>query len=44
MRVLSHSFTFTGTIGGRKIGPGTYELTATPTNGARKTTKFTITR
>jgi hypothetical protein len=40
----SDSFTFTGKVGGHKLAPGTYQLTATPTGGTSQTTKFTIKR
>ena len=42
-KTSANSFTFTGKIGGHKLGPGTYQLTAT-TGGAGQTTTFTITR
>jgi outer membrane protein assembly factor BamB len=32
-KVGSNVFTFTGKIGGHKLGPGSYQLTATPTTG-----------
>jgi hypothetical protein len=38
----ANSFTFTGKIGGHKLAPGTYRLTATPTGGTSHTTKFTL--
>jgi hypothetical protein len=38
------SFTFTGKVGGHKLAPGTYQLTATPTGGNSQTTTFTIKR
>jgi hypothetical protein len=40
----SDSFTFTGKIGGHKLAPGTYQLTATVTDGTSQTTNFTIKR
>ncbi len=36
------SFTFDGRIGGHKLAPGTYQLTATPTGGKSQTITFTI--
>lgn len=33
---------FGGSIGGRKLGPGMYQLTVTPNGGAQRTTTFTI--
>ena len=38
----TNSFVFNGKIGGRTLGPGTYQVTATPTGGAPQTTTFTI--
>ena len=32
-KTATNSFTFDGNIGGDKLGPGIYELTATPTGG-----------
>ena len=37
-----NSFTFNGKIGGHKLAPGTYQLTATPTGGKSETVTFTI--
>ena len=37
------SFTFNGKLGGHKLGPGTYQLTATPTGGKPQTVTFKIT-
>jgi 6-phosphogluconolactonase (cycloisomerase 2 family) len=39
-----HRFTFKGRIGGRLLGPGTYQLTATPTGGIPRKTIFQIVR
>jgi hypothetical protein len=36
--------TFSGRIGGHKLGPGTYELTASPSGGRSTETSFTIAR
>jgi YVTN family beta-propeller protein len=38
----TNQFTFTGKIGGHKLGPGTYQLTATPNQGASHAVKFAI--
>jgi hypothetical protein len=38
----ANSFSFNGTIGGHKLAPGTYQLTATPTGGASQTVTVTI--
>jgi alpha-tubulin suppressor-like RCC1 family protein len=40
----SDSFTFTGKIGGHKLAPGAYQLTATPTGGTSRTADFAIKR
>jgi PKD repeat protein len=40
----ANHFTFNGKIGGHRLGPGSYRLTATPTAGASKTTTFHIRR
>ena len=37
-----NSFTFTGKIGGHKLAPGAYQLTATPTGGTGHTATFTL--
>jgi 6-phosphogluconolactonase (cycloisomerase 2 family) len=39
----ANRFTFTGKIGGHRLGPGTYVLTATPAGGRPAKTSFTIT-
>jgi hypothetical protein len=43
-----NSFVFTGRIGGKKLGPGTYQLSATPSangqTGAPQTVTFKIVR
>jgi hypothetical protein len=39
----TNSFTFTGKIGGRKLGPGAYELIAT-SRGSSRTVKFRLVR
>jgi hypothetical protein len=39
----ANTFTFNGKLGGHKLGPGTYQLTATPTRGKPQTVTFTIT-
>jgi hypothetical protein len=36
----ANSFVFNGKIGGHKLAPGTYQLTATPAGGAPKTATF----
>ena len=38
----SNSFTFNGRIGGRKLGRGSYQLTATPSSGGSKQVTFRI--
>jgi hypothetical protein len=38
----ANSFSFNGKIGGRKLAPGTYQLTATPTGGNSRSVTFTI--
>ena len=38
----ANSFMFNGTIGGHKLGPGTYQLTATPTGGQPQNVTFLI--
>jgi DNA-binding beta-propeller fold protein YncE len=38
----ANGFTFDGKIGGYKLAPGTYQLTATPTGGKSQTVTFTI--
>jgi hypothetical protein len=40
----ANHFTFNGKIGGHKLGPGNYQLTATPTGGEPDTVTFTIVR
>jgi len=39
----ANSFTFTGTIGGRQLGPGLYQLIATPSNNGSTGTPRTLT-
>lgn len=39
-----NSFIFNGEIGGRKLGPGIYQLTATPRGGAAHKIKFKVLR
>lgn len=34
--------TFNGKIGGHQLGPGTYQLTATPAGGSSSTVTFKI--
>jgi hypothetical protein len=36
----ANSFVFNGKIGGHKLAPGAYQLTATPAGGAPKTATF----
>jgi hypothetical protein len=38
----ANGFTFNGKIGGHRLSPGTYQLTATPTGGKPRLTTFTI--
>ena len=38
----ANRFAFDGKIGGRKLAPGSYQLTATPTGGKSQTTMFAI--
>lgn len=40
----TNSFSFNGRLGGHTLGPGSYELRATPTGGKPKTATFKITR
>jgi hypothetical protein len=40
----ANKFTFTGKVGGHSLGPGTYQLIATPTAGSSQTVTFTILR
>lgn len=42
--VGTNSFIFNGAIGGRKLGPGNYTLTATPAGGKAATVAFKIER
>ena len=37
-----HKFSFNGQIGGHALGPGSYELIATPSGGAPQRTTFRI--
>jgi DNA-binding SARP family transcriptional activator len=39
----THQFIFSGRIGGQPLGPGTYQLVATPSGGKQKTVTFTLT-
>jgi hypothetical protein len=40
----ANSFTFDGKIRGHRLGPGRYQLTATPAAGASQTVTFQILR
>jgi hypothetical protein len=40
----ANSFTWNGKIGGHQLGPGTYQLIATPSRGLPHTVKFRIAR
>ena len=40
----ANSFTFDGKLGGHKLNPGTYQLTATPSGGGSQTVTFKIMR
>lgn len=38
----ANEFTFNGKIGGHQLGPGAYELIATPTGGKPRTVTFKL--
>ena len=40
--VGANHLTWNGQIGGRKLGPGIYELTATPAGGKRRSVNFKV--